>query len=83
MSEEPRRASSILGPPAAVTARVVGILCIASGFVVGIEGLSRPSSGWLRTALALIVTGLVAQVFALYARVRSRRERDQRGQEGD
>ena len=59
-----------LGPPSALVARTVGIVCIALGFVVGMEGLSDPNSMWLRTALGLIVTGLLAQVYALLCRVR-------------
>ena len=46
-------------------ARVVGILCVAGGFVLGIQGLDEPDSPLLSTALGLIVAGLVAQVFAL------------------
>ena len=46
-------------------ARVVGILCVAAGFILGIHGLDHPGSPMLPTALGMIVTGLVAQVFAL------------------
>ncbi len=46
-------------------ARVVGILCVAGGFVLGIQGLDDPDSSLLPTALGLIVAGVVAQVFAL------------------
>ena len=46
-------------------ARVVGILCVAGGFMLGIQGLDRPDSPLLSTALGLIVAGLVAQVYAL------------------
>lgn len=46
-------------------ARVVGILCVAGGFVLGIQGLEEPDSPLLSTALGLIVAGVVAQVFAL------------------
>ena len=46
-------------------ARVVGILCVAGGFMLGIQGLDHPGSPMLSTALGMIVTGLVAQVFAL------------------
>ena len=48
-----------------VIARSVGILCIAGGFIIGMHGLEHPDSLWLPAALGLIVTGLVAQVFAL------------------
>ena len=46
-------------------ARVIGILCVAGGFVLGIHALDYPGSPMLPTALGLIVTGLVAQVVAL------------------
>ena len=45
--------------------RIVGILCVAGGFVLGIQGLENPDSLMLPTALGMIVTGLFAQVFAL------------------
>jgi hypothetical protein len=48
-----------------IIARVVGILCVAAGFVLGIHGLDHPGSPLLPTALGIILTGLVAQVFAL------------------
>ena len=46
-------------------ARVVGILCVAGGFVLGIQGLDQPDSPMLSTALGMIVGGLCAQGFAL------------------
>jgi hypothetical protein len=46
-------------------ARVVGILCVAAGFILGIHGLDHPGSPMLPTALGMIATGLAAQVFAL------------------
>ncbi|MCW5782642.1 MAG: hypothetical protein KIT39_04955 [Nitrospirales bacterium] len=46
-------------------ARVIGILCVAIGFMLGIHGLEHPGSPMLPTALGMITTGLVAQVFAL------------------
>ncbi len=46
-------------------ARVIGILCVAVGFMLGIHGLEQPDSPMLPTALGLIATGVVAQVFAL------------------
>lgn len=46
-------------------ARIVGILCVAGGFILGIHGLDQPDSPMLSTALGMIVTGVVAQVFAL------------------
>lgn len=48
-----------------IIARVVGILCVAGGFVLGIQGLDQPGSRLLPTALGMIVAGLIAQVFAL------------------
>jgi len=50
---------------AVMIARVVGILCVAGGFMLGIQGLEHPDSPLLPTALGLIVAGVVAQVFAL------------------
>jgi quinol-cytochrome oxidoreductase complex cytochrome b subunit len=50
---------------AVMIARVVGILCVASGFILGIHGLDHPGSPILPTALGIILTGVVAQVFAL------------------
>jgi hypothetical protein len=61
--------------PAAVIARSVGIVCIAGGFMAGIYGLEHPESIWLRTALGLIVTGLLAQAYALSCALRRWRER--------
>ena len=46
-------------------ARIVGIVCVAGGFILGIQGLEQPDSFLLPTALGMIVAGLVAQVFAL------------------
>ncbi len=46
-------------------ARSVGIIAIASGFILGMHGLDEPDSFWLPTALGLILTGLVAQGYAL------------------
>jgi len=47
-------------------ARVIGIIAIALGFVLGIEGLDQPESMWLPTALGLLLTGLCAQGYAFY-----------------
>ena len=52
-----------------VIPRTIGIVCIALGFVVGLQGLDRPDSIWLPTALGLIVTGLLAQGYALYCTI--------------
>ena len=46
-------------------ARVVGILCVAGGFIVGMQGLDQPDSSLLPTALGLIAAGVIAQLFAL------------------
>ncbi len=64
---------SLPGPPRAWIARSIGILCIASGFVLGMEGLAHPDAVWLRTALALIVTGLLAQGYAFYCTIQRAR----------
>lgn len=58
----------------ALIARSVGIVAIALGFVAGMYGLDHPGSPWLRTALGLIVTGLLAQGYALYCTIRRARE---------
>lgn len=54
----------------AFIARSVGIVSIALGFVAGMRGLEHPDSVWLPTALGLIVTGLLAQGYALYSSLR-------------
>jgi Kef-type K+ transport system membrane component KefB len=59
----------------AVIARSVGIVAIALGFVSGMHGLDHPDSIWLRTALGLIVTGMMAQGYALYCTLRRMREK--------
>ncbi len=53
-----------------VIARSVGIVAIALGFVIGMYGLDDPASPWLQTALGLLVTGMVAQGYALYCSIR-------------
>ena len=76
MSSGPTDSSSSPSPPSispsqmikstsVMMARVVGILCVAAGFMLGIQGLDEPDSVMLPTALGLIAAGLVAQVFAL------------------
>jgi hypothetical protein len=57
----------------AFMARTVGVVAIALGFVAGMYGLEHPASPWLRTALGLIVTGLLAQGYALYCTIRRAR----------
>ncbi len=51
-------------------ARGTGISFIALGFVLGIYGLEHAETMWLRTALALLVTGMVAQGYAMYCSIR-------------
>ena len=51
-------------------ARFVGILAIAFGFIVGIYGLEDTESQWMKTALGLLVTGMLAQGYALYCSVK-------------
>lgn len=60
----------------AAIARSVGVVAIALGFILGMQGLDNPESGWLQTAQGLIVTGLLAQGYALWCTVRSKRERE-------
>jgi hypothetical protein len=59
----------------AFIARTVGIVSIASGFALGMYGLDHPDSIWLRTSLGLIVTGMLAQGYALYCSIRRMRNR--------
>ena len=49
-----------------MTARFVGIVAIALGFVIGIYGLEDPGARWLQMALGLLATGMLAQGYALY-----------------
>ncbi len=60
----------------ALIARTVSILSIAAGFVGGLYGLDHPDSNWLRTSLALIVTGLLAQAYALICTARRHLQRE-------
>ncbi len=76
MPQADRRGLSLFGPPSALVARAFGVACIAVGFVLGIEALASPESAWLRTSLALIVTGLLAQVYGMYVTVKHRRARE-------
>ena len=55
-----------LNQPNILIPRVIGILAIAAGFLLGIEGLNQPDSIWLPIALVLIVMGLCAQMYAFY-----------------
>ncbi len=63
--ESPPVSTSIGRRRSVMIARVMGILCVAIGFMLGIHGLEYPGSPMLPTALGMIATGLVAQVFAL------------------
>jgi len=54
----------------AIIARSVGIVAIALGFISGMYGLDHPTSHWLQTALALLVTGMVAQGYAIYCSIK-------------
>jgi hypothetical protein len=54
----------------AMVARFVGIISIALGFVLGMYGLDEQGSRWLQTALGLLVTGMLAQGYALYCSVK-------------
>jgi hypothetical protein len=58
----------------AMIARFVGIVAIALGFVLGIHSFEQPTSHWLQTALALLVTGMLAQGYALYCSVKRMQE---------
>jgi hypothetical protein len=58
----------------AMIARSVGVVSIALGFVSGMYGLDHPESVWLRTALGLLVTGILAQGYALFCAVRRMQE---------
>ncbi len=54
----------------ALIARAMGIVFIAVGFMSGIYGLEYPDTAWLRTALGLLVTGMMAQGYAMYCSIR-------------
>jgi hypothetical protein len=54
----------------ALIARGTGIVFIAVGFMLGIYGLEYPDTVWLQTALGLLVTGLMAQGYAMYCSIR-------------
>ena len=55
-------------------ARLVGIVAIALGFVVGTYGLEDTGAQWMKTALGLLVTGMLAQGYALYCSVKRMQE---------
>ncbi len=54
----------------AMVARFVGIVSIALGFILGMYGLDEQGSRWLQTALGLLVTGMLAQGYALFCSVK-------------
>lgn len=54
----------------AMIARAVGIVAIALGFVCGMQGLDHPETSWMPTALGLLVTGMLAQGYALYCSIK-------------
>lgn len=54
----------------AMIARFVGIVTIALGFMLGIYSLDESKSIWLQTALGLLVTGMLAQGYALYCSIK-------------
>jgi hypothetical protein len=60
----------------ALIARTAGVVAIAGGFVGGMYGLEHPETIWLRTSLGLIVTGLLAQGYALVCTARRLWERE-------
>jgi uncharacterized membrane protein len=55
-------------------ARFVGIVAIALGFVIGIYGLEDSGAQWMKTSLGLLVTGMLAQGYALYCSVKRKHE---------
>ncbi|MGH7233300.1 MAG: hypothetical protein ACREJU_18355 [Nitrospiraceae bacterium] len=57
----------------AFIARAVGVVSIALGFIFGMYGLDHPESIWLKTALGLTATGMIAQGYALYCSIRRAR----------
>lgn len=58
----------------AMIARFVGIVAIALGFMIGIYSLEHPASQLMQTALGLVVTGMLAQGYALYCSVKRMQE---------
>lgn len=58
----------------ALIARGIGIVFIALGFMLGIYGLEYPDTMWLQTALGLLITGMMAQGYAMYCSIRWMRD---------
>ena len=67
---EPKQPLAVNWRMNAMIARFVGIVAIALGFLLGIYGLEEPGSKWLQTALGLLVTGMLAQGYALYCSIK-------------
>jgi hypothetical protein len=63
----------------ALIARSVGIVFIALGFIGGMYGLEHTDTMWLRTALGLLVTGILAQGYAMYCSIKWMREKPDAG----
>jgi len=57
-----------------MVARFVGVVAIALGFIIGIYSFDQPTTHWLQTALGLLVTGILAQGYALYCSIRRMQE---------
>lgn len=57
-----------------MVARFVGVISIALGFVIGMYALDDSGSHWLQTALGLLVTGMLAQGYALYCSIKRMQE---------
>ena len=70
MAEREHHPAAINWRANAVVARSVGVVAIALGFVIGMYGLDYPDSHWLKTALGLLVTGMLAQGYALYCSIK-------------
>ena len=63
-----------------MVARAVGIVAIALGFILGMHGLDEQGAQWLQTALALLVTGMLAQGYALYCSIKRTQQVHDRSQ---
>jgi len=63
----------------ALIARSVGIVSIALGFISGMYGLEHTETMWLRTALGLLLTGMLAQGYGLYCSIKWMREKPDAG----